>query len=186
MVDVTLTDNFQNQSQSDDTYGTSVSQMIREMNTFQSFPHSWLITGFVTRVTRQVPLVEQELPTLPEHLSSPLGFSGVRVARSFVFCIIFCRSFFVLFFWPLSCLSFFDLRNLITPLVSSNSTYNIPWWDQRKNVLIKDKTEILLKMVLNIYHIIFIYKCKFYMFFLSTGSTTCGYFAIRPWTVNRT
>ena len=37
---------------------------------------------------------------------------------------IFCRSFFVLLsflFWPLSCLSFFDLRILITPLVSSNS-----------------------------------------------------------------
>jgi hypothetical protein len=30
-----------------------------------------LITGFVTRVTRRVPLVEQELLTLPEHLSSP-------------------------------------------------------------------------------------------------------------------
>jgi len=26
-----------------------------------------------------VPLVEQEQLTLPEHLSSPLGFSGVRV-----------------------------------------------------------------------------------------------------------
>ena len=38
---------------------------------------------------------------------------------------IFCRSFFVLLsflFWPLWCLSFFDLRILITPLVSSNSS----------------------------------------------------------------
>ena len=35
-----------------------------------SFPHSRLITSFVTRLTRRVPLVEQELPTLPEHLSS--------------------------------------------------------------------------------------------------------------------
>ena len=48
-----------------------------------SFPHSRLITGFVTRVIRRVPLVEQELLTLPEHLSSPPVFS----------------------------LSFFDLRN---------------------------------------------------------------------------
>jgi hypothetical protein len=36
-------------------------------------------TGFVTRLTRRVPLVEQELLTLPEHLSSPPVFSGVRV-----------------------------------------------------------------------------------------------------------
>jgi hypothetical protein len=41
------------------------------VNTSRSFPHSWLITGFVIRLTRRVSLVEQELPTLPEHLSSP-------------------------------------------------------------------------------------------------------------------
>jgi len=29
------------------------------------------MTGFVTRLTRRTPLVEQELPTLPEHLDSP-------------------------------------------------------------------------------------------------------------------
>ena len=34
-----------------------------------------------------VPLVEQKLPTLPEHLSSPPVFSGVRVDLSFVFCV---------------------------------------------------------------------------------------------------
>jgi hypothetical protein len=33
-----------------------------------SFPHSWLVTGFVTRVTWRVPRVEQELPTLPESI----------------------------------------------------------------------------------------------------------------------
>jgi hypothetical protein len=48
-------------------------------------PHSRLITGCVTRLTRRVPLVEQELHTLPEHLSSPPVFSGVRVTRSLVF-----------------------------------------------------------------------------------------------------
>jgi hypothetical protein len=31
---------------------------------------------------------------------------------------------FSFFFWPLCCLSFFDLRILITPLVSSNSSCN--------------------------------------------------------------
>ena len=41
------------------------------VSTSRSFPHLWLITGFVTRLTWRVPLVEQELSTLPEHLSSP-------------------------------------------------------------------------------------------------------------------
>ena len=67
------------------------------VNTSRSFPHSWLVTGFVTRLTRWVPLVEQELLTLLEHLSSPLVFSGVRVTRSLVLCVMFCRSLFVLF-----------------------------------------------------------------------------------------
>ena len=37
-------------------------------------------------------------------------FSGVCVAQFSIFCVVFCRSFvcpFVLFFWPLCCLSFF-------------------------------------------------------------------------------
>ena len=94
------------------------------VNTSRSFPHSWLITGFVTRLTRRVPLVDQELPILPEHTSAPPVFSGVRVTRSLVLCV-FCRSLFVLlsfFFWPLCCLFFFDIRILITTLVSSNSS----------------------------------------------------------------
>jgi len=37
--------------------------------TCRSFPHSWLIAGFVTIVTRLMPLVEQELSTLQEHPS---------------------------------------------------------------------------------------------------------------------
>ena len=64
----------------------------------RSFPHSWLITGFVTRLTRRVPLVEQKLPTLLEHKSST-SFLGFRVGQSVVFCVIFCRSlFFYAFF----------------------------------------------------------------------------------------
>ena len=49
------------------------------INTFLSFPHSWPITGFLTRVKRRVPLVEQELLTLPEHLSS----LPVKIYKSF-------------------------------------------------------------------------------------------------------
>jgi len=45
-----------------------------------------------------------------------------RVDQSLVFCVVFCRSLFVLlsfFIWSLRCLSF-DLRLLITHLVSSD------------------------------------------------------------------
>jgi hypothetical protein len=37
--------------------------------------------GSVTIVTRRVSLMEQQLLTLPEHLSSPLGFGGIYVAQ---------------------------------------------------------------------------------------------------------
>ena len=65
--------------------------------TIRSFPHSYLITWFETRVILRLPHVEQELPTLPDHLSSPPVLSGIRVARSFIFCVVLCRSLFVLF-----------------------------------------------------------------------------------------
>jgi hypothetical protein len=46
--------------------------------------------------TRRAQLVEQELPTIPEHLNSPPTFSGVCVTRSLVLCVCFvdhCLSF---------------------------------------------------------------------------------------------
>jgi hypothetical protein len=52
-------------------------------------------------------------------------FRVVRVARSLIFCVVFCRSSFIVFLLTIvHCLSFFDLRFLITPLVSSNSSLN--------------------------------------------------------------
>ena len=99
-----------------------------------AIPHSWLITGFVSRLIRQVPLVEQELLIFVEYLSSPPVFSVVRVTRSLVLCVMFCWSLFVplsFFFWPLHCLFFFVLQILITSLVSSNSSktdlISSPW-----------------------------------------------------------
>ena len=80
---------------------------------------------FVSKLTRRVPLVEQERLTIPEHLSSLPVFSGVRVTRSSVLCVCFvdrCLSF-CTFFWPLCCLFFFYLRILFTPLVSSISSW---------------------------------------------------------------
>ena len=85
--------------------------------TIRFFLQSWRSIGFVRIV---MPHVEQELPTLPEHLMLSPDLSGVRVARSSVFCVMFCRSLFVIlsfFLWSLCYLPFFDLRLLITPLV---------------------------------------------------------------------
>ena len=51
---------------------------------------------FLTRLKRRVPLVEQQLLTLPEHLSSSPVLSGVGVTRSLVLCVCFvdrCLSF---------------------------------------------------------------------------------------------
>ena len=67
------------------------------VNTSRSFPHSWLITRFVTRLTRRMPLVEQELLSLPEHISSAPVYSGVRVTRPLDLCVCFvdhCLSFY--------------------------------------------------------------------------------------------
>ena len=63
---------------------------------------------------------EPEQLTLPDHTSSSPVFIGVRGARSLFFCVMFCRSLFLflsLLFWLLCFLSF-DLRLLITTLVS--------------------------------------------------------------------
>ena len=54
------------------------------VSTFRFFPHSRRITGFETRLTRRVPLVEQELLTLTEYLSSPPVLVGF-VLRDLLF-----------------------------------------------------------------------------------------------------
>ena len=100
------------------------------VNTSRSFPHSRLITGFVTRLTRRVSLLEQKLLTLPGHPSSPPVVSWVRVTRSLVLCVCFVNR--CLFFWPLRCLFFFDMQILITPLVSSNSSSKIQSENRKK------------------------------------------------------
>jgi hypothetical protein len=57
----------------------------------------YIPTGFVIIVKRRVLQVEQELIILPDHPSSPLVVCGVRVVRSLVFHVVFCRS---LYFCP--------------------------------------------------------------------------------------
>ena len=65
----------------------------------------------------------QELLTIPEHLNTPSELREIPVVQSLVFCAVCSRSLFVImsfFVLPLHCPSFFDLRLLIIPLVSSN------------------------------------------------------------------
>ena len=66
-------------------------------------------TCSVSFIIVSMKLMEQELLTLPEHLSSPPVFIRVRVTLSLVLCAMFCRLLFVLysfFIWSLRCLSF--------------------------------------------------------------------------------
>lgn len=80
-------------------------------------PLSGLITGLFTRIIRwgnQEPLCLSRAPAF-----TPVC-CGVRVAQYLFFCVMFCKSFCPFFFWSLHCLSFFDERLLIAPLLSPN------------------------------------------------------------------
>jgi hypothetical protein len=73
--------------------GVYVSQMTTNMlrlSLSQPGPFS-LITYHRVCDKSNTPHEEQELLTLLEYLSSPTVFSGVRVARSLVFYVVFCR-----------------------------------------------------------------------------------------------
>ena len=88
-------------------------------------PYQMMFVSFNSNTT--VSRVEQELLTLPEHLSSSPVLVRIRVARSLVFFVMFGRLLFVLlyfFFGPLYCPVFFDLRLFITLLASSNFLTN--------------------------------------------------------------
>jgi hypothetical protein len=68
--------------------------------------------------------------------SGPRIFSGVHVAISLVFCILFYGSLFVLLWFftlPLCCLSF-DVRLLITPVVSSSCSQLSMLWSPSKKI----------------------------------------------------
>jgi len=84
-------------------------------------------SGFVTIVTRRMPLVEQKLHTLPGQLGSSPVFCGIPVAQYLVFCVVFVDQH--LSFCPISfghyivCYSSIDLRLLVTSLVSSDVSH---------------------------------------------------------------
>jgi hypothetical protein len=101
------------------------------VNTSRSFPRSRLITGFVARLTRRLPLVEQELITLLKHPSSPPVFSGVRLTRSLVLYVCFvdrCLSF-CTFFWAI-------VLSVFLRYTDSDCSFGIfkLFWQQWRNV----------------------------------------------------
>lgn len=78
------------------------------------YPNNFLLSGLDFL---HFPRVEQELLTIPSHLTSLPVFSGI--------CVVFCQSLFVclsFFAWPLCCLSL-ALRILIAFLQSSSCSY---------------------------------------------------------------
>jgi hypothetical protein len=113
-----------------------------------------------------VSLVEQELLTLPECMSSPSIFrgrgGGVRVARSLVFCVAFRRSLFDIssFFQPLwgfSVLRFTDSDYLfgifrLFLYVSDFSIFVLYWY-------VSDFSIIVLYWCVSDFSLIVIYLC---------------------------
>jgi len=76
------------------------------------------------RTNKSLFLALNDMCLAQKRMRSPPVLSGVRVNRSLDLCVCFidrCMFLCLCFFWPLGCLSFFDLRIRITPLVSSDS-----------------------------------------------------------------
>jgi hypothetical protein len=100
-------------------------------------------TGFLTRLTWRVSLVEQELLTLPEHLSSP-PVSGGFVLLVFSFVCMFSRSLFVLF--PLAIVLSVLLRYTDSDRIIIDKWYSIDgktrwiqnWLEDRQQTVVLD------------------------------------------------
>ena len=92
------------------------------MNSVQSFFHQLSSIRSKKSTTEFTSICPREhswflITTLGTCVLTLPVFLLVRVTRSLVFCVVLCRSLFVIlafFFFPLYCLSFFDLRLLIT------------------------------------------------------------------------
>jgi hypothetical protein len=57
-------------------------------STSPEFPHSRLIIGFVTRLKRQMPLVDQALHTILEHLSSTRSLVGLVLLDLYLYIYV--------------------------------------------------------------------------------------------------
>jgi hypothetical protein len=87
------------------------------VSTIRSFPHSWLIISFVTRVTHRCHMWSRNRVHL---WSTRVHPCGVCVARSLVFCLMSCKSLFALFSFLLANVLFVLLR-----FTSSDYPYGI-------------------------------------------------------------
>ena len=82
-------------------------------------------SGFETRVTRRIPLVEQKLPTIPEQVRTT--FLWHSCCSILIFCVVFVDQH--LSFCPISfghyivCYSSIDLRLLVTSVISSDVSH---------------------------------------------------------------
>jgi hypothetical protein len=84
-------------------------------------------------------LVEQELFTLPEHPSPFAIYCGVCFVRSLTFCVVFCRSLFVLssffhLFIVLSMLLWFEVSDYAFANVSNEELINWDKWHMLRNM----------------------------------------------------
>jgi hypothetical protein len=133
-----------------DHYGISLSQMTTDMfhlsvlSSFMTF-HRVCIT--TTRLTRRVPLVEQELLTLLEHLSSPPLFTGVSCYSIFSFMCMFCRLLFVLLYFLLAIVLSVLLWYTDSKLSLISSSLEYIWWTQisiRHQLLKSASTDVII------------------------------------------
>ena len=116
--------------------------------------------------------VEQQLLTLPEHLSSPTVLSGIRDAQPLVVCVVFWRLLFICIFVSfdhcIACLSVFSLLLLISSNFSQKclKDFHCRWQEKseiryirtfEQDVQITYKTVLLnIQMLLNV--LIFCFK----------------------------
>jgi hypothetical protein len=122
---------------------------------------------FVTRLTRRVWLAEQELLTLPEHLSLPLIFSEVRVTKFLVLCVCFVDRYlsycpFLLVFMLSVLLRYMDSDYTLHTFFAASHIWNINLlhrisfslasrlrnvWRYKKGVIRSRRNEVVNKMV---------------------------------------
>ena len=78
--------------------------------------------------------MEQELLILPEHLCSPPVFSWARVTRSIVYCVLICRSLFVLLCLFAHCVDWPSLIYGFTTFVVFKLFVNVVGYAQKLDI----------------------------------------------------
>ena len=92
----------------------------------QSFFHSWTITGFVFRLTRRVPLVEQEQLTFLEHPSSVPVFSYTIFSFMCMFVLLSCFAIVLSVLRFTDLISYYPFRLWYLETLLKKSCYSFP------------------------------------------------------------